>query len=68
MADFIFIEENGSTQVTWTFAGDMGANPMNKIFGLLLGNILGPFYEEGLQDLKTFVESKWNHLLLSYTT
>ena len=57
-ADFILIEENGSTKVIWTFSGDMGANPMNRLFGLLLDNILGPFYEEGLQNLKSLVESK----------
>jgi hypothetical protein len=40
-ADFILTEENGRTKVTWTFTGDMGVNPMNRIFGWLLGNILG---------------------------
>lgn len=57
-ADFILTEENGSTKVKWTFDGDMGANPMNKIFGLLMDTFLGPYYEEGLQNLKKLVESK----------
>lgn len=57
-ADFILTEENGRTKVTWTFDGDMGSNPINKLFGLFMESLLGPPYEEGLQDLKTLVESK----------
>ena len=56
--DFIITQENGMSKVTWTFDGDMVYNPMNKIFGLFLERILGPSYEEGLQNLKKLVETK----------
>ena len=57
-ADFILEEGEGGTMVTWTFEGDMGSNPANKIFGLMMDTFLGPSYEEGLANLKSRVESK----------
>lgn len=47
-------EPRGSSQtfVRWTFEGELGTNPMSRIIGLFLDDILGNFYEEGLQSLK----------------
>ncbi len=47
-----------NTTVTWTFEGDMGSNPIGKIFGLFMDSMLGPAYEEGLKNLKAIVEAK----------
>lgn len=57
-ADFILTEDGTGTNVSWTFEGDMGGNPVNKIFGLMMDSFLGPVYEEGLANLKSRVESK----------
>ncbi|MCV9385712.1 SRPBCC family protein [Reichenbachiella ulvae] len=55
-ASFIIKEENGSSNVTWTYEGDLGPNPYMHYFGLMMESMLGPSYEEGLADLKTYVE------------
>ncbi|MEP2025223.1 MAG: SRPBCC family protein [Reichenbachiella sp.] len=57
-ADFTLEESDGGTQVTWTFEGDMGSNPLYKLMGLMMESMLGPTYEEGLANLKSRVESK----------
>ncbi|MEQ6120601.1 SRPBCC family protein [Reichenbachiella sp. MALMAid0571] len=55
----ITIEPDGyKSKVTWTFEGDMGSNPVWKLMGLMMDSMLGPSYEEGLQNLKAQVESK----------
>ena len=44
------------TRVTWTNEGDMGANPVNRYFGLFMDRLVGPDFEGGLKNLKTIVE------------
>lgn len=57
-ADIIILKDNGANKVTWTFEGDMGSNPIYKLMGLFMENMLGPSYEKGLKNLKELVESK----------
>lgn len=57
-ANFLFEETEDGTTITWTFEGNMGSNPINKIFGAFMEQLLGPSYEEGLANLKSRVESK----------
>lgn len=57
-ADIIIKTDGGRSKVTWTFEGDMGSNPVWKLMGLMMDSMLGPSYEEGLQNLKAKVESK----------
>ena len=57
-ADVTIEEGENSSTVIWTYEGDMGANPINKIAGLFMDAILGSFYEKGLNSLKEIVESK----------
>lgn len=45
------------TQVTWTFRGKIGGNPLNRYIGLLVGPMVGVSYENGLKALKAFCES-----------
>lgn len=55
----ISIEPDGAkSKVTWTFEGDMGSNPIGRIMGLMMDSMLGPSYEEGLQNLKNQIETK----------
>lgn len=51
-------KEDGTSEVTWTFDGDMGSNPIGRYFGLFMEEMLGPSYDEGLENLKKMVESK----------
>ena len=55
----ITLEEDGdNTNVTWEYDADMGGNIIGKFFGLFMDDMLGPFYETGLSNLKEVAESK----------
>lgn len=43
--------------VTWTNQGDMGANPINRWFGLFMDKLVGPDFEAGLANLKRLAEA-----------
>lgn len=49
---------DGATRVTWTDSGDVGNNPINKYFVLMMDSMIGPDFEMGLQNLKTIVENQ----------
>lgn len=57
-ASFMIVSEGESSTVTWNFEGDMGSNPIGKLMGRFMESMLGPSYEEGLQNLKALVEAK----------
>ncbi len=44
-------------KVTWTNEGDLGSNPINRYFGLLMDRMMGPDFEEGLNNLRGKVET-----------
>ena len=44
------------TKVTWTNEGELGNNPMNRYFGLMMDNMVGKDFTSGLQNLKSMVE------------
>jgi len=48
--------EGSGTRVTWTNEGDMGSNPVNRYFGLVMDRLVGPDFEAGLVNLKTLAE------------
>ncbi|MGB5810595.1 MAG: SRPBCC family protein [Polyangiales bacterium] len=56
-ADFTFVPEGEGTLVTWGLAGTAGS-ALGGYFALIMDRLLGPQYEDGLQRLKTVVESK----------
>ncbi len=47
-----------STEVTWTMIGDNGANPFNRVFGLMMDPMIGPMFEDGLNRLKLIAEKE----------
>ena len=47
----------GGVRVSWTNAGDMGGNPINRWFGLLMDSLVGPDFEAGLAKLKQVAEA-----------
>jgi len=48
--------EGAATRVTWTNEGDMGANPINRYFALMVDRMVGPDFEAGLANLKGLAE------------
>jgi hypothetical protein len=48
--------EGDGVKVTWTNEGALGNNPLNRYFGLLMDQMLGPDFETGLRNLKQRVE------------
>jgi uncharacterized protein YndB with AHSA1/START domain len=48
--------EGAATRVTWTNEGDMGANPINRYFALMMDRMVGPDFEAGLANLKGLAE------------
>lgn len=53
---FTFEQLQDSTRVTWSMSGDVGGNPISKLFILFANNIIGKDQKEGLQRLKELVE------------
>ncbi len=53
----IKMQPSGSgVNVIWANEGDLGNNPINRYFGLLMDRFMGPDFEEGLNNLKQKVE------------
>lgn len=51
------IEPQGTgVRVSWSNEGEMGANPLNRWFGLFMDRLVGPDFEDGLKNLKALVE------------
>jgi uncharacterized protein YndB with AHSA1/START domain len=55
-AEFILKPVEGGTEVTWTYDGKVQSF-MWKFIMLGMEGQLGPMYEQGLEDLKTYIES-----------
>ena len=48
--------EGEGTKLVWAMNADMGINPLNRWFGLLLEKFIGPDYEKGLASMKPLIE------------
>lgn len=46
------------TKVTWTNAGDVGANPLKHYLAVFMDRLVGPDFEAGLANLKAVAEKK----------
>ena len=57
-AHYMLEPEGAGTKVTWEFESDLGANPVKRYWGLLIGSQVGAYYEAGLAALKKLVESQ----------
>lgn len=44
--------EGNATKVVWAMEGDMGMNPIDKYFGLMMDKFVGPDFEKGLKNLE----------------
>jgi hypothetical protein len=45
-----------NVEVTWVSEGDLGMNPLDRYFGLLMEHFTAPDLEEGLRNLKNATE------------
>jgi len=54
-SDFILESEGDGTKVTWTYDGKAD-NPMEKMMLSFTESYLGSTYDQGLVDLKTYIE------------
>lgn len=50
-------QEGEMTKVVWMDYGDVGSNPVNHYFALMMDGMIGPDFEAGLQNLKELSES-----------
>lgn len=55
---FLFKASNNQTKVTWMDYGELGFNPVARIFGLFLDGFIGKDLELSLSNLKKTVETK----------
>ena len=57
-AAFVLVPKEGGTQVTWQFDVEWGYNPIGRYMGLMMDEMVGKSYEEGLQKLKLLAEGE----------
>ena len=55
--EFEFIDQGQQTRVVWLDYGDVGSNPVNRYFAVMMDSMIGPDFETGLANLKVLVES-----------
>ncbi len=55
--EFVLQAQNDNTLVTWTDEGDVGNNPLNRYFALMMDSMIGPDFEAGLDNLKMLTEN-----------
>ncbi len=48
--------EGQGTRVIWLMQGDVGGNPLNRWLVLFIDRLVGPDFEEGLNNLKSLAE------------
>ncbi len=56
--EITFTAEGETVAVKWVNAGDLGANPISRWFGLLMDRMMGPDLQTGLDNLKRSSEAK----------
>lgn len=49
---------DGATKVTWSMAGAVGLNPIDRYFALMMDSMVGPMFERGLARLKHAAEAQ----------
>lgn len=63
---FLLQPSNGGTSVEWVFEMDAGYNLINRYFGLVMDDMLGADYEQGLASLKEIAEAYPKHDLAGF--
>lgn len=55
--ELTLVQTDSGTEVTWRDYGDVGANPVNRYFAVMMDAMIGPDFEAGLANLKKVVEN-----------
>lgn len=55
--ELILNQSSGLTTVTWRDYGDVGRNPVNRYFAMMMDSLIGPDFEKGLANLKAIAEN-----------
>lgn len=55
---YYFEAVDEGTRITWTFESDLGNGPMAKYSGLLVDNMIGSDFEQGLANLKNHIQNE----------
>ncbi len=55
---YLITEVGNSVEVSWVFDADFNGDIMGRYFGMMMDGMLGPQYEMGLSNLKTWVEGQ----------
>lgn len=58
IASLAIAPDGSGSRVTWSLNVEVGSNPVNRYFGLLMNKMVGPDYEKGLARLKTLAEAQ----------
>lgn len=45
------VPADGGAEVTWSVTSDLGMNPVFRVFGLFMDGMMGPTFEQGLENL-----------------
>jgi effector-binding domain-containing protein len=56
-AIFNFINSDSGVLVKWIMESDLGMNPINRWFGLLMDHLVGVDFEKGLANLENYLDS-----------
>ncbi len=51
-----YTRSGDATDVAWVMVGQLGNNPFNRYFGLMMDPMIGPMFEDGLNRLKLLAE------------
>lgn len=51
VSKFYFEEQDSTTRLIWEFRYDVGFNPLARWMGLMVGNLVGPDFEESMENL-----------------
>lgn len=58
LASLDIAPDGSGSRVTWSLTVEVGSNPVNRYFGLLMNKMVGPDYEKGLARLKQLAEAQ----------
>jgi uncharacterized protein YndB with AHSA1/START domain len=55
--DLMVVAKGQQTEVSWSNYGDLGSNPVNGYFAMMMDGMIGPDFEAGLANLKELTEN-----------
>ncbi|WJG07914.1 SRPBCC family protein [Aliiglaciecola sp. LCG003] len=55
--ELTLIDVSDGTKVVWRDYGDVGSNPIKHYFALMMDSMIGPDFQQGLENLKALVEN-----------